>query len=76
MGRAFTSAALQGKMEIVTMQPQEQGGRRSLPRQKNQNTDIIINRKNKQSENLSHFWKQLEQPSDNQLHEEHQDKQE
>lgn len=57
MGRAFTSAALQGKME-----PQEQGGKRS--------TDSIINKKNnnKDSENLSHFWKQLEQPSDKQLH--------
>lgn len=45
MGRAFTSAALQGKMEIVTMQPQEQGGKRSLLKQKNQNTDGIINKK-------------------------------
>lgn len=44
MGRAFTSAALQGKMEIVTMQPQEQGGKRSLLKQKNQNTDSIINK--------------------------------
>lgn len=44
LGRAFTSAALQGKMEIVTMQPQEQGGKRSLLKQKNQNTDSIINK--------------------------------
>lgn len=46
MGRAFTSAALQGKMEIGTMQPQEQGGKRSLLKQKN--TEGIINFKKKQ----------------------------
>lgn len=52
MGRAFTSAALQGKMEIVThtVVPKKIGGQENC-KQKIQNTEIYIFKTNKQTKN-------------------------